>query len=417
MARIEQSVEVNVPVHTAYNQWTQFEEFPRFMQWVREVRQLDDAHLHWRVDRNGEEVEWDSEITDQVPDQHIAWRDISGPMNSGSITFYPMQPDKTRVQMTMECEPATAPSEAAQGEQVIAQRVEQDLARFKKLIEGQGGESGAWRGEIHYSQPVQSSSGTATGDATNSPAGKTVGQAARERQDAAQSAPPAFSTEQASNRQSSSGSVAADSGSDAMTAGQQTRGDADPRAAQQPQARSGTGSDSQEPETPAKASGPQAWFPNLLHGWEEPREMIRKMSEEMDQLFERFIGRPMVARFGQGGATGKWMPPVEISQRDNRLIISADLPGIAREDVQVEIDNGKLTIEGERREETQQTAVQGYRRSERSYGRFYRMIPLPDGIDPDMAQASMQDGVLEITFPVSTSISRRGRRIDIQRAH
>jgi HSP20 family molecular chaperone IbpA len=202
-----------------------------------------------------------------------------------------------------------------------------------------------------------------------------------------------------------------------MTAGQQTRGDADPRAAQQPQARSGTGSDSQEPETPAKASGPQAWFPNLLHGWEEPREMIRKMSEEMDQLFERFIGRPMVARFGQGGATGKWMPPVEISQRDNRLIISADLPGIAREDVQVEIDNGKLTIEGERREETQQTAVQGYRRSERSYGRFYRMIPLPDGIDPDMAQASMQDGVLEIKFPVSTSISRRGRRIDIQRTH
>jgi HSP20 family molecular chaperone IbpA len=338
-------------------------------------------------------------------------------MNSGSITFYPMQPDKTRVQMTMECEPATAPSEAAQGEQVIAQRVEQDLARFKKLIEGQGGESGAWRGEIHYSQPVQSSSGTATGDATNSPAGKTVGQTPRERQDAAQSAPPAFSTEQASNRQSSSGSVAADSGSDGMAAGQQTRGDADPRAAQQPQARSGTGSDSQEPETPAKASGPQAWFPNLLHGWEEPREMIRKMSEEMDQLFERFIGRPMVARFGQGGATGKWMPPVEISQRDNRLIISADLPGIAREDVQVEIDNGKLTIEGERREETQQTAVQGYRRSERSYGRFYRMIPLPDGIDPDMAQASMQDGVLEITFPVSTSISRRGRRIDIQRTH
>ena len=93
MARIEQSVEVNVPVRTAYNQWTQFEEFPRFMQWVREVRQLDDAHLHWRVDRNGEKVEWDSEITDQVPDQHIAWRDISGPMNSGSITFYPMQPD------------------------------------------------------------------------------------------------------------------------------------------------------------------------------------------------------------------------------------------------------------------------------------------------------------------------------------
>src|SRR5205823_5422781 len=98
-------------------------------------------------------------------------------------------------------------------------------------------------------------------------------------------------------------------------------------------------------------SGP-AWLPNLLQGWDDPMMMMRKMGEEMDQLFERFIGRPMATRIGgQGGMAGRWMPPVEISHRDNQLVVCADLPGIKREDVQIEINGNKLTIEGERREE------------------------------------------------------------------
>src|SRR5438105_545404 len=104
MARIEQSIEVSAPLSTVYNQWTQFEQFPRFMQGIKEVRQLDDAHLHWRGERDGREVEWDSEITDQVPDRHIAWRDVSGPHNSGRVAFEP-EGDKTRVNITIDAEP------------------------------------------------------------------------------------------------------------------------------------------------------------------------------------------------------------------------------------------------------------------------------------------------------------------------
>jgi HSP20 family molecular chaperone IbpA/uncharacterized membrane protein len=379
MTRIEQSIEVNAPVRAAYNQWTQFEDFPRFMEGVREVRQLDDAHLHWRADRNGNEVEWDSEIVDQVPDRHIAWRDISGPRNSGSVSFYPVHADKTRVHMTMECEPAVAPSQAAHAEQVIAQRLEQDLARFKKLLETRGTESGAWRGEIHSSQPVGSSSGAA-GDAVNNPEPAAAGRAA------------AAPTEEAS------------------------RGDADPRAAQDAQTRNTINIEGQDGSTQDRTGGAPSWLPNLLQGWDEPVAMIKKMSEEMEQLFERFIGRPMASRLGQGGMTGKWMPPLEVSQRGSSLVICVDLPGVKMEDVRIEIDEAKLTIEGERREEVEKSVVQGYRRSERSYGHFYRMIPLPHGVDPDAVRASMRDGVLEITIPVPVPepAVRRGRRIDIQ---
>ena len=102
MASIRQSVEVRVPLAAAYNQWTQFENFPRFMEGVREVRQVDDAHLHWRADRRGRTVEWDSEITEQVPDQRIVWRNIGGPGNHGSVRFQPLQQDLTRVDLEME---------------------------------------------------------------------------------------------------------------------------------------------------------------------------------------------------------------------------------------------------------------------------------------------------------------------------
>jgi HSP20 family molecular chaperone IbpA/uncharacterized membrane protein len=398
MARIAQSIEVNVPVTTAYNQWTQFEEFPRFMQGVREVRQLDAAHLHWRVDRDGAELEWDSEITDQVPDHHIAWRDTSGPKNAGCITFQPVQPDKTRVYMTIDCDPADAEPAA----QAISQRVEEDLARFKKMLESQGRESGAWRGEIHDSQAVRSKTEPES-DASDNPMQKPVGQTDAEHEDAMQSG----------SNQDRAGAASAASGE-----GQAS--DTDQGRTQQQSADNrggGTACGASDASGSSKSGRPQ-WLPNMLQGWEDPRVMVKKMSNEMDQLFERFIGRPMASRSGQGGTAGKWMPAVEVVQRDNQLMIFADLPGIKREDVQIEIDQDKLTIEGERRDEKQQAGqqVEGqeYRRSERTYGRFYRMIPLPSGLDPDSAQASMRDGVLEISIPVPTSTQRRGRRIDIR---
>ncbi len=148
MASIRQSVEVRVPLAAAYNQWTQFEEFPRFMEGVREVRQLDDAHLHWRADRHGRTVEWDSEITEQVPDQRIVWRDLGGPGNYGSVRFQPLQQDLTRVDLEMELAPQLPGGDQAQHESELRRRVEQDMLRFKQMLEEQGDASGAWRGDI-----------------------------------------------------------------------------------------------------------------------------------------------------------------------------------------------------------------------------------------------------------------------------
>jgi uncharacterized membrane protein len=148
MASIRQSVEVRVPLATAYNQWTQFEDFPRFMEGVREVRQLDDAHLHWRADRRGRSVEWDSEITEQVPDQRIVWRDIGGPGNHGSVRFQSLQQDLTRVDLELELAPQLPGIDQGQHEAELRRRIEQDMLRFKQLLEEQGDASGAWRGEI-----------------------------------------------------------------------------------------------------------------------------------------------------------------------------------------------------------------------------------------------------------------------------
>lgn len=140
MTQIRQAIEVNVPVYTAYNQWTQFENFPKFMEGVQEVRQLDDAHLHWRAIRHGQQIEWDSEITEQVPDQLIAWRDMDGPGNQGSIRFQPIENESSRIEVVMDIAENQATGAA---ESVTQQRLEEDLSRFKQMIESQGKESGA----------------------------------------------------------------------------------------------------------------------------------------------------------------------------------------------------------------------------------------------------------------------------------
>lgn len=102
MTTIATSIEVNVPVRTAYNQWTQFEAFPRFMEGVKEVRQVDDRHLHWKAEIGGQEKEWDAEITEQTPDQRIAWKSIGGVINQGMVIFEPLSDAKSLVQLHVE---------------------------------------------------------------------------------------------------------------------------------------------------------------------------------------------------------------------------------------------------------------------------------------------------------------------------
>ncbi len=149
MARVEKSIEIEVPVHTAYNQWTQFEEFPHFMDGVKEVRQLDDKRLHWKADIGGKTKEWDAEIQEQTPDQRIAWRSISGTQNFGQVSFNPINADRTRVSLLLDYEPEGMMEKAGDAMGVVSGKVQGDLERFKDFIESRGRESGAWRGEIH----------------------------------------------------------------------------------------------------------------------------------------------------------------------------------------------------------------------------------------------------------------------------
>lgn len=133
MAKIEQSVEVHVPVRMAYDQLMQFAAYPRFMESVREVTRKDDAHFHWRAEKGGKEIEWDAEITEQVPDKVIAWRNVSGPKNIGRVAFQSSAADTTRVTLSLDTE------EAMTGEigKAAKQRLERDLQSLKGFIEAQ----------------------------------------------------------------------------------------------------------------------------------------------------------------------------------------------------------------------------------------------------------------------------------------
>ena len=160
MASVEKSIEVNVPVRTVYNQWTQFEEFPRFMEGVEEVRQLDDKRLHWRASVAGKSQEWDASIIEQTPDRVVAWRSTSGAENAGRVTFQPEGPDRTRVTVGLDYDPKGMVETTGDALGFVSRRVEGDLKRFKEFIESRGAETGAWRGEIHGAQVDRGTAGT-----------------------------------------------------------------------------------------------------------------------------------------------------------------------------------------------------------------------------------------------------------------
>jgi uncharacterized membrane protein len=148
MERIEKSIEVDVPVSTVYNQWTQFEEFPRFMEGVKRVTQLDDKRLHWVAEIGGKEKEWDAKITEQIPDRKIAWQSEAGEFTAGTVTFQPAGGNRTRVHLELAYEPKGFIENTGDALGFVSGRVENDLERFKKFIEHRGQETGAWRGTI-----------------------------------------------------------------------------------------------------------------------------------------------------------------------------------------------------------------------------------------------------------------------------
>ena len=152
MAAVEKAIDVDVPVRTAYNQWTQFEDFARFMEGVKEVRQLDDKRLHWHAEILGKDLEWTAEITQQIPDKRITWKSTSGAHNAGSVSFETLGPERTRIKLRMEYEPEGAAENTGSAIGLVSSRVESDLERFKDFIEDRGHATGAWRGEIHGQQ-------------------------------------------------------------------------------------------------------------------------------------------------------------------------------------------------------------------------------------------------------------------------
>jgi uncharacterized membrane protein len=148
MPKIEKTIQVDVPVRTAYDQWTQFEEFPKFMEGVECVEQLDDSHLRWRAEIGGKTLEWDAEICEQIPDTRIAWRSTTGAKNAGIVSFHQLSDTSCGIGLTIDYQPEGVLETVGDWFGAMSRRTEGDLERFKKFIEERGVETGAYRGTI-----------------------------------------------------------------------------------------------------------------------------------------------------------------------------------------------------------------------------------------------------------------------------
>jgi uncharacterized membrane protein len=154
METVEASIDVAVPVSTAYNQWTQFESFPEFMSGVESVTQLTDTTNHWVTKIGGVKREFDTEIVEQRPDERIAWRSVDGKSHAGVVTFTPLDANNTRVTVRFEWAPETFAEKAGAALNIDDLQVKADMQKFKKFIESRGAETGAWRGEVDDSGPM-----------------------------------------------------------------------------------------------------------------------------------------------------------------------------------------------------------------------------------------------------------------------
>ncbi|EIE98721.1 SRPBCC family protein [Saccharomonospora glauca] len=150
MSTVLKAVDVDVPLSTAYNQWTQFESFPEFMEGVEEVRQLDDTHTHWVTRVGGVKREFDATITEQHPDERVAWTSNSGPTHAGVITFHRLDRDRTRVTAQMDIDPDGFLEKVADRTGMLERRIDSDLHRFKEFVESRGRETGSWRGDVPH---------------------------------------------------------------------------------------------------------------------------------------------------------------------------------------------------------------------------------------------------------------------------
>lgn len=356
MERIEKAIDVNVPVRAAYAQCLRFSDYPRFMEDVQEVRLVDERHLHWCAGQPDQISEWSSVITEREHEKSLSWRDREGPQQRVMISFTALEQDKTRIKIVVEQSEQLPSDSRVPASFGSDQRIAGNLERLKKLLENEGHDWNEWP-SIHQAAPSTVVHSLPLNDTANS-----------------------------------TGTIPRREGG--------SQGENSLRADRKPSASS----------TPL--DGLQS-VQGLLQGWDQPLSMVRKMSGEMDQLFERLVGRPMANKWGYG-LPGKWAPTVEVSQRGQEFVVSVDLPGVEKQDVRVEISEGKLNIEGERREPGEQKSLPGYRRSERHYGRFYSQIPLPEGSAADQMRATLLNGVLEVRMPLPPGMGTQGHRVNIE---
>ena len=183
MATLQETIEVDVPVSTAYNQWTQFESFPEFMRGVESVDQIDETSLHFRTDIAGVRREYNAQITEQLPDRRIAWVSTDKPRNSGEVSFEPLGPEQTRVTVALEWEPEGFVEKAGSAVHADSHQISADLRRFKEFIEGRGIETGAWRSAVDRGEVEE----------TDEEAGFAAGAPARHTEHPRADAPPAQS--------------------------------------------------------------------------------------------------------------------------------------------------------------------------------------------------------------------------------
>ncbi|MCM2577080.1 SRPBCC family protein [Streptomyces meridianus] len=146
--KVEQSVEVAVPVTTAYNQWTQLQEFPEFMEGVERVDQITDTRSHWVTSVAGVKREFDAEVTEQIPDERMAWTSIDGPKQAGVVTFHRLSDTTCKVMLQLDHDPQGIAESVGDKLGFLNRRATGDLERFKKVVEERGHETGAWRGRV-----------------------------------------------------------------------------------------------------------------------------------------------------------------------------------------------------------------------------------------------------------------------------
>lgn len=428
MARAEHRAQIHCPLHAVYAQLLQFEDYPRFMQDVAMVQVVNPRHLRCRSTGDDGPSEWDVEITEQVPERVLGWRSRNGV--AGRLVLDAAGESSTTVLCSLEWEEG-----AAQGDEAsVTRRVEQDMARLKKFLESRA-QGGQWRGGP-AAEPVLPSGSIGSVDGSRQqdsradagalriePAPASAGPRPSIQSDAGLSAPDEeagenspfrVAEEQNLDQQSTQareaghmghtgpGAAAVEKGvveviAEAMRpAGSRASGQDE---ADRTEAAAGVGS-SDYANSPFRGSARRQRLQGLLQGWDKPQGWVRRLRTEVDHMLERVTGR-----------TNGWSPALDAVREGQQLRVQIDLPGVRREDVQVEIRERKLIIQGARREDAPSAGHEQLHR-ECTRGRFYREVLLPEGIRSDSASASLRDGVLRIAVSIESG-ERPGKKVSV----